>query len=74
MKKKILKPAFIVILLIAGSALFAQPGGGGGGSGGGGTPPPGTGAPIDGGSIAFLAGVVGYVYFQLRQQQQKPTA
>ncbi|MCW3126062.1 MAG: hypothetical protein JWO03_1720 [Bacteroidetes bacterium] len=71
MKRNILKSTMIFALLIAGSTLFAQPGGGGGGSGGGGTPPPGTGAPIDGGSIAFLAGVVGYVYTQLKQQQKK---
>ncbi len=74
MKRNILKSIFVLALLIAGTTLFAQPPGGGGGTGGGGTPPPGTGAPIDGASIAFLIVVVGYIYFQLRNQQQKTTA
>lgn len=72
MKNKTYKNLFTIILILSATVLYAQPGGGGGGIGGGGAPPGGgAGAPIDGGVIGLLLGIVGYAYRQLNQSKEK---
>ena len=68
MMKKVFQSTFVLAMLLTAGTVLGQPPGGGGGSGGSGPPP--VGAPVDGGAVMLLFGVVGYAFTSLKSGKE----